>query len=123
MKFKETNSKDKDTKTRKNWIQIPDEKDIFLNLICKKCVKILRTSSSFYISNENPKIYCIECGKILIKQGKSLILKKIEDINKKFILNLLEKKKCSKYIFGRNLYINFAILIREYRTNVSFCNY
>jgi hypothetical protein len=110
-------------KKRKNWIKVPNERDIYINLICKKCEKIIDKSSEFFVSGDDPKIYCSDCKRTVIQSGKQLTQRKIEDLNKKAICQILEQKKASKFIFGKDLYINFAILVSNYRDKIEFCNY
>ena len=109
-------------KKRKNWVTIPGEKDIFFNLVCKKCGTSV-PADSFYLSNENPKLYCNSCGPEVLKTGQILYEKKMEDITRDFACNVLNNEKSTKFISGRNLYVNFLIMIHNYRQKVDFCNY
>ena len=113
---------DEKTQKRKNWVTIPGEKDIFFNLVCKKCGSIV-SRDNFYISDENPKLYCNNCGPGIMERGQHLIEKKIEDITRDFACNILNNNKTTKFINGRNLYVNFLIMIHNYRQKVDFCNF
>ena len=37
-------------KKRKNWVKVPKERDIYINLICKKCEKIIDHTKEFLVS-------------------------------------------------------------------------
>ena len=110
-------------KKRKNWVKIPGEKDIFFNLVCKKCGSGINQTDSFYISYENPKLYCNNCGPEIVKTGQILNTKEMEDITRDFACNVLNNKKTTKFISGRNIYINFLIMIHNYRQKADFCNF
>lgn len=110
-------------KNRKNWVAIPGEKDIFFNMVCKKCGSMVIKSDSFYLSHDNPKLYCNNCGPEILKSGIILKVKEMEDITRDFACNVLNNEKTTKFISGRNIYVNFLIMVHNYRQKTDFCNY
>lgn len=108
---------------RKKWVKISTEKDVYVNLICQKCGREITERFHCLIKKNTVKVYCKTCGKREIIKNPDFQELDPEKISKEFICEFLNgNKECKLFVHGNDLYIDFTLLIRNYRDKVEFCN-
>lgn len=104
------------------WACLPKDRDILVNTHCGRC-GAPGTGRNFMVSDHSMGLFCNECIeeiKLNIPEAFSI---RAEDINRKLLSDILNKRKVTKFIHGNNLYLSFSVIIRNYRDKVEFCNY
>lgn len=108
---------------RRKWVKIPTEKDVYINLICQKCGCEINSKFHCILNKNCIKIYCNNCIKREIILSTDFQELNLNEISIEFIQNLLNSnKKNTIFVDGNDLYIDFVLLIRNYREKIEFCN-
>ncbi len=104
------------------WASLPRDRDILVNTHCAKC-GASGSGINFVVSDHSLGLFCNECLETIKLTLPSAYFIRTEEINRKLLSDILNKRKVTKFIHGKNLYLSFSIIIRNYRDKVEFCNY
>lgn len=82
----------------------------------------MKSKGILIYGNDKLGVVCDDCVDEFDKEGQFETVS-IKEISKDTVKEILEKNQISLFIQGRNLYINFCLMVKNYRDKTEFCNY
>ncbi|MBD3350092.1 MAG: hypothetical protein GF364_01240 [Candidatus Lokiarchaeota archaeon] len=118
------NEKAENEQTNPKWIPLVKDEDILINSVCFKCDKLLKPKEvKILLVNNGIKIFCEDCADALNIDVESAKLFDLREFERKTLCKTIDTKKITKFIHGFDLYLSFAIKIKNYRDQIEFCNF